>query len=294
MKRAHAIWLIAAAAVVAAAGTITLVDRNEVAAAPPAVGEVRPVHSGKDIVLPLDRYQHSPADLTTIDRATAVLARKCLSGFGQTWAPPDPPAVPESTGSSRYGLVDPDQASQSGYHPVDSAPRQPEDRPEPAPEAMMIYTGKGTASVGGKRVPEGGCLGQARRELERGVPAAIPAAELIRLDQEMFEQAQRDDRVQEAMANWRKCMAAAGYDYTDVWAANNDIRWESETPLPAEIDTAKTDVTCRHGAKLVDTWLAVETAYQRQAITERAAGFDALDRGMKVRLDNATTVLATG
>ncbi|MEU3648422.1 hypothetical protein AB0E59_33950 [Lentzea sp. NPDC034063] len=293
MKRAHAIWLITAA-VVAAAGTITLVDRNEVAAAPPPVGEVRPVHSGKDIVLPLDRYQHSPADLTTIDRATAVLARKCLSGFGQTWAPPDPPPVPESTGSSRYGLMDSDQASKSGYHPAESAPRQPEGRPAAPPEAMMIYTGKGTTSIGGKRIPEDGCLGQARRELEQGVPAALQAAELIRIDQEMFEQAQRDDRVQRAMANWRKCMSESGYDYTDVWAANNDIRWESETPLPVEIDTAKTDVTCRQRTGLVDTWLAVETAYQRQAIAERAERFDALDRGMKVRLDNATEVLATG
>ncbi|SMC48600.1 hypothetical protein [Lentzea albidocapillata] len=293
MKRVHAIWLITAA-VVAAAGTITLVDRNQVAAAPPAVGEVRPVHSARDIALPLDHYQHSPADLTTIDRATAVLARQCLNDFGQSWAPPDPPPVPASTGSSRYGLVDHDQVSKSGYHPAESAPPQPEDRPEATPEAMMIYTGKGTTSIGGKRIPEGGCLGQARRELERGVPAAIPAEELIRLDQEMFEQAQRDDRVRQAMANWRKCMADSGYNYTDVWAANNDIRWDSETPLQVEIDTAKTDVTCRQRTKLVDTWLAVETAYQRRAITERAAQFDALDRGMQVRRDNAAKVLATG
>ena len=293
MKRAHAIWLITAA-VVAAAGTITLADRFEVAAAPPAVGEVRPVHSAMDITLPFDRYQHSTADLTTIDRATAVLARRCLNDFGQAWSPPDPPPLPASTGSSRYGLVDRDRAARSGYHPVDDAPRQPEDRPEATPEAMMIYTGKGTTSIGGKRIPEGGCLGQARRELERGVPAAIPAAELIRLDQETFEQAQRDDRVRQAMTNWRSCMAASGYGYADVWAANNDIRWESETPSQVEIDTATTDVTCRQRTELVGTWLAVETAYQRQAVTERAAQFDALDRGMRVRVDNATGVLATG
>ncbi|MGI5499099.1 hypothetical protein [Lentzea sp. CA-135723] len=293
MKRAHAIWLVAAAVVVAA-GTITLADRNEVAAAPPAVGEVRPVHSALDIALPLDRYQHSPADLTTIDRATAVLARRCLHDFGQAWSPPDPPPVPASTGSSRYGLADPDRAARSGYHPPQDAPRQPEDRPEPAPDAMMIYTGKGTTSVGGKRIPEGGCLGQARRELERGVPVALPAAELIRLDQEMFEQAQRDDRVRQAMADWRQCMSASGYDYADVWAANNDIRWESETPSQAEIDTARTDVTCRQRTGIVGTWLAVETAYQRRAIAERAEQFDALERGMRVRVGNATAALATG
>ncbi|MFD4668889.1 hypothetical protein ACFWNN_04090 [Lentzea sp. NPDC058450] len=294
MKRAHTILLITAA-VVATAGTIALADRNEVAASPPAVGEVRPVHSAMDISLPFDRYQHSPADLTTIDRATAVLARRCLTGFGQTWAPPDPPPVPASTGSSRYGLVDPGRAAKSGYHPADSAPQEkPEDRPAPAPEAMMIYTGKGTASVGGKRIPEGGCLGQARREMERGVPEAIPAAELIGLDQQMFEQAQQDDRVRQAMTAWRTCMAESGYDYTDVWAANNDIRWEAETPSQVEIDTARTDVACRKRTKLVDTWLAVETAYQQRAIAERAARFDALDRGKRVRLDNATAVLATG
>ena len=89
-------------------------------------------------------------------------------------------------------------------------------------------------------------------------------------------------------------MAASGYGYADVWAANNDIRWESETPSQVEIDTATTDVTCRQRTELVGTWLAVETAYQRQAVTERAAQFDALDRGMRVRVDNATGVLATG
>ncbi|WP_434449220.1 hypothetical protein [Lentzea sp. E54] len=293
MKRAHALLLVAAA-VAGVAGTIALTGEDHPSSAAPQVAEVRPVRSAKDIVLPLDRYQHSPADLTTIDRAAAELARRCLREFGQTWAAPDPVPVPESTGSTRYGVMDLAEVSRLGYHPPESDEPEPQEGPEPSPEAKMIYTGKGMTSIGGKQIPDGGCLGKARRELERGVPAAIPAAELVQLDQTTFEQAQQDDRMRQAMASWRGCMAESGFDYTDVWAANNDVRWESDTPAQVEIDTAKADVTCRERTRLADTWLAVETAYQRRAIEERAAGFEALDRGKKIRLDNAAKVLASG
>lgn len=293
MKRTLALCL-AAAAVIAVAGTVVMTGHDHTTTSPPEVGEVLSVGSSRDIVLPLDRYQHSPDDLTTIDRATAVLARRCVREFGQTWVVPDPLPVPASTGSSRYGVMDYDEVSTSGYHPPDNGQPKSPDLPEPPPEAMMIYTGKGMTSFGGKQIPEGGCLGQARRTVERDVPATIQAADLIELDQSTFVRAQQDDRVQRVMAGWRGCMAESGYSYTDVWAANNDIRWSAQKPSQAEIDTAKSDVLCRQRTKLVDTWFAVETAYQRQAIGERAEQFEALDSGMRIRLENAKSVLETG
>ncbi len=62
---------------------------------------------------------------------------------------------------------------------------------------------------------------------------------------------------------WRECMAVSGYGHTDVWAADNDIRRNSETPLPVEITTAEADVTCRRSTK-------------------------------RIRLENATEVLTAG
>jgi hypothetical protein len=278
-----------AAALVCGCG-IALSASGEPGSGPPAIGAVRAVGSGADIVLPFDAYRHTATEVNVIERATALLARDCLGRFGHDWTPPTTDAVDTSrpAAGGRYGIVDAAEVARLGYHaPV--PPDRPA-QPQPSLDVLMVYTGKGASNVGGRPVPEGGCVGEARRRLEEGVPTAMPGAAFAELDRELYLTAQADERVQRLMAGWRGCMAESGRQYADVWAANDDVRWSSPEPTPEEIAAAKADLACRTRTGLAGTWLAVETAYQQRAIKERSPEFDALAKAMQVRLANARRV----
>jgi hypothetical protein len=264
------------------------------AAGPPAIDTLRPVSSGRDIVLPFDSYRPTTAEVNTIERATAALARDCMHRFGLDWALPaaDAAGADSPSGSRRYGVLDQAEVSRLGYHPPPETTQPVTAAAAPALDAVAVYAGKGAGTVGGHPVPDGGCLGEARRTLGAGVPSSLDGARFAELDIQLFSAAQADGRVQAAMARWRTCMAESGYDYADVWVANDDVRWTAPAPSPAEIATATADVACRKQTDLVPTWLAVESAYQRRAISERASEFDALKTGKRVRLNNATRVLS--
>ncbi|WP_318307340.1 hypothetical protein [Amycolatopsis solani] len=258
---------------------------------PPAIGPVRAVASGADVVLPFDAYRHPAAEVNTIERATGLLARDCLARFGYPWTPPPSDAVDATRPASggRYGIVDAAEVARLGYHAAVPPDRPPQ--PSPPLDALAVYTGKGTSEIRGHPVPEGGCLGEARRRLEDGVPAALPGPAFAELDRELYLTAQADPRVQAAMSGWRECMAASGERYTDVWAANDDVRWSGPSPTPEEIGVARADLACRTRTGLAGTWLAVETAYQRRAIEDRRGEFEALAKAREVRLANARRVV---
>ena len=264
--------------------------------APPAIENIRPVEWGRDITLPFDEYRHSTREVNTIERAAAMVAKDCMHRFGQDWTVPASDAADPSihSESGRYGVIDQVEVSQRGYHAAEEQTK-PSDKvqQQPALDAVMVYTGKGASTLNGQSIPEGGCLGEARRKLAEGAPSSMSGAEFVELDYQLFSVAQADGRVREAMKHWRECMAESGYDYADVWAANNDVRWSEPTPSAEEIATAKTDVACKTRTNLVSTWLAVETAYQRRVIAERADEFDALKTRMRVIIDNASRITFT-
>lgn len=294
VRRSRKSLLIAGA--LAAATAIAAATINLTTPTVPAMGEVRPVNSGRDIVLPFDEYRPSTRDVNAMERAAAILATECMHRFGLDWhASGSDVADPRmDAGSGRYGIIDQAEASRRGYHPPEEQPREETDeRTPPSLEILMVYTGKGASTTHGLPIPEGGCLGEGRRKLAEGAPVSMSGAEFAALDQQLFSAAQADSRVGAAMAQWRDCMARSGYDYTDVWAANNDVRWTSESPTATEIATAKADVACRKTSNLVAIWLAVETAYQRDVIGKRVDDFTAIKESMRMRLDNALRVIST-
>ena len=119
----------------------------------------------------------------------------------------------------------------------------------------------------------------------------MSGGEFSELDRQASKAAEADDRVVERMARWHDCMAEKGYDYTDVWAVNNDARWTGPTPAAEEVATATRDVECRTRTGLVSTWLAVEAAYQRRLIAERPEDFAALRASRQHWVDSAARVV---
>jgi hypothetical protein len=293
VRKSTVVVLVVAAAVLGGGIAVANIGKPDAGKAPPAIGEVRPVVTGWDIVLPFDDYRNSTDEVNSIERASARLAKDCMGRFGLEWTVAESDAADASIAPNpgRYGILDAAEVARWGYHvPEDTRPKEAE-APPAAPEAVMVYSGEGASSFRGQAVPQGGCLGEGRRKLAEGGPRSMSGAEFSELDRSTSEAARADSRVVERMTSWRKCMAEAGYDYTDVWAVNNDARWTGAAASAEEIATANRDVACRAKSELVPVWLAVEAAYQRQAIDEHPADFAALKASRQHWVDSAKRVL---
>ncbi|MFI5530434.1 hypothetical protein ACIA8O_18020 [Kitasatospora sp. NPDC051853] len=258
------------------------------AAPVPAVAEVR---SDADIRLPFDAHVLTAAQQRTVILAEQRLARGCMSRFGLDWPAPVLPPVPDAPANSRrYGVLDPASAGRLGYHPPADPPAAP--APATTPEMLTVYGGKGGPSeLDGRPVPEGGCLGEARRGLGIG-EFSLGSLELNRIGTDSFTQAQQDPRYTAATAAWSSCMQRAGHSYADIWRANNDPRWSVPAPTELELATARADAACKLSTRLPTVLLTVETELQTAAIHRRAAALRTATERQHTVLARATAVLA--
>ncbi|MGW4651584.1 hypothetical protein [Kitasatospora sp. NPDC004289] len=250
---------------------------------------VREVRTGADIVLPFDAYLMTADQERTVARAEQLLAGDCLRRFGLDWRPAAPP--PDAAGpvnAQRYGLIDPAEAERLGYHPL---PRPAaEAAPEPTPEVVTAYGGKGAAELNGVPVPEGGCLGEARRTLGVG-RFSQGSIELNRIPTDSFTRAGKDPRTVAATAEWSACMQRAGYSYPDIWRANDDPRWNAAQPTELERATARADVACKAATRLPTVLLTVESDLQRAAIEAHRPALDRAREHQGAVLAKAAEVL---
>lgn len=256
-----------------------------------ALAHPRHVGAGGDITLPFDAYLLRPDQAADVDRAAQTLAVACMRRFGLPWrvraARPGTP-----TRGDRYGLIDPAEAERYGYHPPPDRAGSSPAAAKPGAEVMMVYFGDGPDTYAGKPVPHGGCLGESRDKLSEGAPIPLAPEQLQQMQNDLYRKAQVDARVRAVMDRWRECMRAAGYDYADIWRANNDPRWTAPEPTGLERATAAADVTCKRGTDLASVWLTVETAYQERAIAAQRPAFDAVRRGLDTQVRRAHEVLA--
>ncbi|MEV5983926.1 hypothetical protein AB0L85_02790 [Streptomyces sp. NPDC052051] len=133
--------------------------------------------------------------------------------------------------------------------------------------------------VNGKTIPVGGCSGEARRRLK--IKPRQRMAEKI--NNVSFARSQENPQVKKAIQGWSACMARSGYTYKTPLEPL-ESNW-GDSPAPAEISTAKTDVKCKNSVNLVGTWFAIESMIQEELIARNeevlvgdSRGFDALVR----------------
>jgi hypothetical protein len=228
--------------------------------------------SGPGLVLPLDAYGPSPREQRTIDRAEAIAFDRCMARLGFPATGPHVPVTPADPHRDRYMLADARAAHSRGYHPpaaeqaaADAAAR----RTLPA-DYVTAAGGRGAARLHGVPVPRGGCAAEAAARL-RTDASGRDLAVVTRLRDWGWDRAQRDSRVLGVFARWSACMAEAGYAYRTPLDANDDPAFAADRPTRAEIATAVADVACKTRVGVVDTWAAVEAAYQRVAIAGHGA-----------------------
>lgn len=198
---------------------------------------------------------------------------------------------PVSLTDRRYGITDVGLARSFGYGlgPRDPARAVRPARPEIGADGENVLSGQGRSVVNGIAVPEGGCIGEADRNLTEPGTSSVDIRKGNQLNLESFAQSRQDSRVQAAFRSWSACMEQAGYHYADPLAAAADPAFAG-TPDPQQIAVALVDIDCKARTDLVGIWFTVESAYQRRAIDADAAAFAAAKEAIVARDRAATAV----
>ncbi len=262
--------LAAGFATLTASGCATTASPSEL----PPLGEVPVVRDADDLAaldLPLDPYHVDTEPLLDrMNRAWDVLAQRCIRRYGLRWpTSPEhvPPEGPEHM--ERYGIIDADVVAKYGYHqPPQPGVKDGGGGQSWSEDADAVMTGR-VESYEGQPVPEGGCNGEVMRALGAELPEnGPPKAPLSRrLAGRAYEQALADPRLDPAIAEWRTCMTAAGYDYDSPLDAGRDRAWYVKPGTSKrEIATAQADLDCLVRSNFVGMFYALDAAYQRDAV----------------------------
>ncbi|MFF3605812.1 hypothetical protein [Streptomyces sp. NPDC002463] len=265
--------------------------------------------------LPMQAYRPTTEQARTLARAEQKLVGQCLKGFGIPWKPaPELPRVgPKNLLDWRYGIHDAGMSAKFGYQVdpaqqarYDKALRAADARPQLSDDAQLVLGGTDVPAellqkVGpearrgfyaGRKIPEGGCFGRARRTLGGSSQGASPLVQ--RLTSDSYPASMEDPLVKAVFARWSACMKAKGFTYPAPMAANDDPRFRPrpEGASREEIGTALADIGCRATHHVAEIWHEAETRIQRASIASNATALAADRRALDASLRKAAEVLA--
>jgi hypothetical protein len=271
----------------------SLTDSKPPADGEPSIGALLNIDP-KTFSRPLDPYRVSPENQRNASKAELVLAYRCLRGFGFDGQPPTATGNPPARNAGLFGIVDEQMAQVRGYHPAaepSDKERQARERELP-PAASAVMMGQGQSSYQGKPVPEGGCIGEARRKIAEGGPDIKEPRLADNLAIEAYDRSKQDSRVLKVYAEWSVCMKQAGFEYTDPWKALNDPAFVSSEPTQKEITVATADARCKRKTNLVNVHATVLTAYEQRAVERNAEALSQIKKSYEIQEKNAAAVLA--
>ncbi|WP_326557156.1 hypothetical protein [Micromonospora sp. NBC_01796] len=276
----------------------------------PELGSILEVRTASDIVTPLDAYEPTPEQQRTIIEAHQLLVQKCAQRFSFDVNMPESVSTPDVKHARLFGIVNAEEAASHGYRvpgmeapPGATGPSNTKSATggwNPSDDEFIVvrgvdrYTGQSKTGkkINSVPVPDGGCAGEAMRQLGEGGSATAPDLMELpsRLSSGAHQSAEKDSRVVAAFGAWSACMKEAGYEFSNPWEPN-DKNWGRQV-TSEEIATATADVECRQSTRLVEIWLAVEVAYQNREMENHAADLSAAKNSFETRLKNAAKILA--
>lgn len=276
----------------------------------PAIGNVQVVTDASQIALPLDAYLLATDDYVTVQRAAWQMVSDCVERFGGAYSMSEEAFIASlgiadlgTSNQRRYGLLDPDSASQYGYNlPPDQQPPATDDKASgwnPSDTELLLVRGaeSGVSSemptdLNGDPLPEDGCQGEATREGSAGMDPPPNLQLPNELSLESHDRSQNDSRVRDAIGEWSQCMSESGYAYESIWDAN-DFEWAD--PVQAEeIATATADVACKLDTNLAGIWSTVETAYQERMVDDHIEELEAIGEFNRAVAARAADIIAGG
>lgn len=234
----------------------------------------------------MDAYVETPQQAQTNDFAVEYLAYSCMKKQGFDWPEPKRVEVPNQSAvnARRYGVIDIQEVGKIGYHaPVSEGDRKDRDEGHgnsfvPSAKVFKAYTGRRLDEPITSETRMGGCRGEAERKVYGTDGLKREWGELLKYHARSFLDASRDPRVLKAMTNWRACMTGFGYDYGDIWDANDDPRWQSSTISAAEKRAAERDVNCKIKSRVPTVLLSVETEMQAAHIKRHIGDFSQIKK----------------
>jgi hypothetical protein len=272
----------------------SMTDSKPPADGEPSIGALLNITDPKTFSRPLDPYRVALENQLNASKAELVLAYRCLRGFGFDRQPPTATENPPPRNAGLFGIVDEQMAQVRGYHPA----AEPKDRDkerqagELPPAARAVMMGQGQSSYQGKPVPEGGCIGEARRKIAEGAPNIKEPRLADNLAIEAYDRSKQDSRVVKVYAEWSACMKQAGFDYADPWKALNDPAFVTPEPTQKEITVATADARCKSRTNLLNVHATVLTAYEQRAVERNAEALSQIKQSYEIQEKNAAAVLA--
>lgn len=265
--------------------------------------------------LPLQRYRPTEAQAKSISLAEAELVGRCMKEFGVTWKPQAelPEVGPRNMLDWRYGIHDAALSASRGYQTdaaeqarYEAALRADESRPAPTADAKVLLGGTdapgGTpagasaevrgGTKNGRRIPPGGCFGQARATLGSATHGITPLVDRLTFDS--YPASLEASEVKAVFARWSSCMARRGYHYAAPMDADQDPRFRPSRAgvSPQEIATALADLACREEHRVTRTWFETERRIQEGYVRQNAAQLAADRRSLDRVIHTAEATLA--
>jgi hypothetical protein len=246
--------------------------------------------------LPLDAYIVNADQVSDIDFATKLLAKACMKRFGVDWNTGGRISPPNNGRNYGLGLVDAVRAATYGYHPT-PAERASQDSSQDTgrdltDEQAILLGGVGPGQPAKPGVPDGGCYGEARRQLAWDDSVYMWLQQLaVQAMRRTLEHA----NTQAANARWSACMKAAGHTYATPNDANNNQSWwrdDDAGPSEREINTAVADVRCKTETNYVGELTAVLVANQQKIVEDNLERLQATRGQIREALKRAADVLA--
>ena len=273
------------------------------------VPPIPPANSSLTIAMPLEAYQAiSTQEQEALADASTLMVQHCMAarGFDDTSSTSPPFSSVATLGqveAAEAGLTSITQARVFGFarpKNAGSGPSGPQiigfvsaagfgqslKAGRAYAEALFGF-GPGTGSGPGGHL---GCLQQASKQVYGklfGEPVPDPVPQIA---EQAASYTQTDPRIRAVDRAWSACMARHFYHYASPSQVEGR-RWKSP-PNRAEIKTAVADVTCKAQVNLLNTWLAVEAAYQQALIGQNLATLSQLQANFAPLLRRANTALA--
>ncbi|MFC8829548.1 hypothetical protein ACFT9I_29880 [Streptomyces sp. NPDC057137] len=264
--------------------------------------------------LPLARYEFSADETERTTQAQVRGAERCMAGFGFTGFildPTGPVSVDRQASfatlvavamATPFGELDLDEARRWGYG---WDPKLPGGEGKKGPtvteaEYQVLYNADRATDlvVKGRKVPEGGCFGQASARLNEGVEDTTRMYTYTsRRTQALAKKARKDPDVSEALRTWATCVEDKGFKrYKGREEAFRDDAWHrgddgNTRRTQRERDTAVADIECAREHNTVGVWWAGEARAQSADIVSHRAQYEAVRRDQDVVRANVRDVM---
>ena len=196
------------------------------------------ITSTRGLLLPIEKYDATPAERNVVADAITVAVRRCMAGFGLGWSPATRPVQRAGTAAGA-GLRHrgPGTAATLGYHAEAGGPAAEAACWSAADRQLTVYgRARDVPASHGSDVPrqEGACRWLREQGLAAivGDPTSIPTASPTRSSSRWGPTGARGCPGSGRQSRLVRCMARAGYRFSDRWRRPPARRLPARSPPP--------------------------------------------------------------